>query len=278
MILIHTPHSDRVASDGQPFCEVGTPRANSRFSKLYFYEYRCFDPVTGKWRTTSPLRIIQFPAVKRQANRLSWSIFAVVALATLTAFSEEVDFERTVRIVNSIKLDDTKIFFDEPAELIASGNGTADLVDYYLESTINNSFFLHGKDLFINGRKVLGFKAGNEYRYERGAIVSKDNKSLTFSDEFVDSGLERVSSIQDDERKISIKGIGIGGGTSERYARGFLIWIDSYVCLKMWNHEFYLWGVNYGRVDFGVEIDLKAQTVAIDKKAPVKIKFIDGEK
>jgi RHS repeat-associated protein len=55
VILRHTLQSDRVAFHGQPNDEVGAANRTSEFSGLYFYGYRFYDPVTGRWPSRDPI-------------------------------------------------------------------------------------------------------------------------------------------------------------------------------------------------------------------------------
>jgi RHS repeat-associated protein len=55
VILKHTSQSDRVAFHGQPTDQVGAAKRTSGLSKLYFYGYRYYDPVTGRWPSRDPI-------------------------------------------------------------------------------------------------------------------------------------------------------------------------------------------------------------------------------
>lgn len=201
----------------------------------------------------------------------SISFVAALFLSLGSAFSEVVNFERTSRIVNLIQLNETRIFFDRASELLCEGGGNDGDGEHSIVSTMDNSFLIVGENLFINGRMVIGFNAGEEYTFKEGVLYSRGTKALLTSKEYLDADLGRVSKIDNEKEIIEIVGIGKGGGMTEKCADGYMIWVSSYVCTRIWDGEFYLWGVNYGRVKSNVQVNLKEKTVTIDKGKPVAI-------
>lgn len=205
---------------------------------------------------------------------IKWSrtFIALSILLIHSSFSEVVDFERTSRIVNSIHLDKTKITFDRASELLCEGGGTeGGEATYFDAATLDNSFLLAGGKLYVNGRIVNGFKVGEEYSFKSGVIYSRDGKALPASGDYLDSDRGQISMIKDGGRVIRVIGTSIGGGITEKCADDYMIWVSSYVCARVWDGDFILWGVNYGRVDASVEVNLKKKTVTIDKGKPVVI-------
>ena len=138
-------------------------------------------------------------------------------------------------------------------------------------ATLDNGFLLAGGKLYVNGRMVSGFKLGEEYYFKSGVIYSRDGKALPASDDYLDSDRGKISMIKDGERVIRVIGTTIGGGITEKFATDYMIWVSSGVCTRVWDGDFYLWGVNYGRADKSVEVNLKDKTVTVDKGKPVAI-------
>lgn len=218
------------------------------------------------------LKITPYLAVKNKYYLDQLKFVLRLLLMSSASFGEPVDFEKTSRIVNSIKLGDTEITLANASELLCEGAGTGD-VSYFDAATLNDSFILEGGRLLLNGRVVIGFKAGDSYIFKSGILSNKESRPLPVSENFLYADQGKVATIKDSGREIKVIGVGIGGGVTEKFADGFLVWVSSYVCARIWDGEFYLWGVNYGSVKALVEVNLKNKTLTIDKGKPVPIKM-----
>jgi len=194
---------------------------------------------------------------------------SVVLFALIVSAHSEVSFQRSIELSDYCRLGKTKINFKQAISIVSKGSGSRGETKYYWAATENTSFIIEGENLYINGRLVDGFELGEDYTYKAGILQTKTGKELTRKKLYSgrnNSWNEGKGGYTPEIYRLQVVGSfpSIGGGSEAYYSKGYLIWNFDYVCVRVWNDQLFLWGVNYGEIKVTAKIDLNKRVIVID--------------
>jgi hypothetical protein len=206
----------------------------------------------------------------QQIKKIIVCVFITQLSSISLGHSREVDFEKVVRLIGSYELNDTKLTFTPAVEWIGSGESSSDNYKSYRFMTQHDHYCVQNNQFFWNGRRVLNHSKGDDYLMNKGCLTKINGEKIQLVDSYEEYNIKGVDTdkrvLKSFEYKISVlnyTGPGFSGVShNATYAR-FNI---SYVCLKIWDGEVFIWGQSYGKITDFVEIDLKRQIVNIDDK------------
>lgn len=180
--------------------------------------------------------------------------------------AKDIKFTHEVEYSNYFQLGEAKILFDQVQEIATkSVSKKGDKVTYGF--TTDNASFITKKDsLYLNGRLVEGFKFKGDYTYKAGELYNSKGTKMKLGKDFMKNswGLAKRSEDAHGIKVMLTNYYYESGGGGYLKAKGFCCINESYIILKIWEHECYLWGVSYGKVKKEVVIDCLKRTVTID--------------
>ena len=190
----------------------------------------------------------------------------MVASVCCAHCENEVIFERLVLYAKIIQLGNFEIECSPPVERTSQGHGTENGINYHLFTTPNTSFMAYGDKLYVNGRLVKDVRAGQNLRFFNGELSDDKGRAVVVTDNLFGEAEGPVVSFR--YRQVALKFVGHdgpGGGGEEYLAENFWICTSSYRCFRIWDGQFVLWGINYGRVKNSVLVDLRKKVIQIDE-------------